>query len=257
MTHLSLRRLARLAAAVVLALAAALLAPAAAHAQDDDDGFTRDFDFERCSWRHRGGQTRYFPLIPGYRVVLEGEEEDDGETVEVRVQITVLRSTRRIEIPLGGGESVTVNARVVEEREWVDDELVEVSRNWFARCVETNDLFYFGEIVDNYEDGEVVDHGGSWIAGQDGALPGILMPGRFLLGSRYYQEWAPGVALDRGENVAMGLTVETEAGTFHDCVEVLDSDALHPESEGDPKVYCPNVGLVQDEDLVLVERGLV
>jgi hypothetical protein len=95
---------------------------------------------------------------------------------------------------------VSAIARVVEEREWQDDELVEVSRNFFARCKETGDVFYFGEEVDLYEDGEIVGHGGAWLAGRDGALPGIIMPGRFLLGSRYYQEVAPDIALDRGEN---------------------------------------------------------
>ena len=39
----------------------------------------------------------------------------------------------------------------------------------------------------------------------------------------------------------------------HDCVGVLDSNALEPDAEGDPKVYCPGVGIVMDEELVLVE----
>ena len=45
-------------------------------------------------------------------------------------------------------------------------------------------------------------------AGIDGAKPGIVMPGSFLLGSRYYQEIAPDVAMDRAENIGVGLTVE-------------------------------------------------
>ena len=46
------------------------------------------------------------------------------------------------------------------------------------------------------------------------------MPGRFLLGSRYFQELAPGVALDRAEHVKMGFTVHAAGTTFEDCVEV-------------------------------------
>ena len=32
-----------------------------------------------------------------------------------------------------------------------------------------------------------------------------MMPGTFLLGAKYFQETAPPNAVDRGENVAMGL----------------------------------------------------
>jgi hypothetical protein len=80
------------------------------------------------------------------------------------------------------------------------------------------------------------------------------MPGTFLLGSRYAQEIAPGVAQDRAEHVAEGLEVETDAGTFRNCVEVTETTPLEPGAES-TKVYCPRVGLVADNDLLLVEIG--
>ena len=150
----------------------------------------------------------------------------------------------------------TVRTRVVEEREWADGELVEVSRNFFAICCRTLAVYYFGEDVDIYEGGQIVGHEGAWRAGEDAAMPGLMMPGTFLLGSRYYQEFAPDVAMDRGENVAMGLTIETPAGVFEDCVEVLETTALDPEEEG-TKIYCPGVGLAIDEELELVDCGFV
>lgn len=219
--------------------------------------FTDDFRLEDCAWSSRGQQNPYFSLKPGYRLVLEGEVEDDGELVEVMVQVTVLRQTERITFVSARGRTITVRARVVEEREWEDGELVEVSRNWFARCRQTSDIYYFGEDVDDYEDGEIVGHGGAWRSGQNGALPGIIMPGTFLLGAKYFQEIAPGVALDRGRHVDMGLEVPTAAGTFDDCVAVLDSNALEPGAEGDLKIYCPGIGLVMDEELVLTDFGVV
>lgn len=214
--------------------------------------FTTDFRLEDCTWSAWGRQNPYFSLRPGRQLVLEGEE--DGE--EVRAEITVLREVETISFVTANGVPLTVVARVVEEREFEDGEIVEVSRNWFARCVETSDIFYFGEEVDNYEDGVVVDHEGSWRAGEDGALPGLIMPGTFLLGARYFQEMAPDVAEDRGENVAMGLNVAVPAGSFRGCVRVDDTDALSP-GRPDPKIYCPGVGQVRDEDLVLVEHGVV
>ena len=52
---------------------------------------------------------------------------------------------------------------------------------------------------------------GSWEAGVNGAEPGVIMPGTILLGAKYFQERAPeDEAVDRGEIVRMGLTVEID-----------------------------------------------
>jgi hypothetical protein len=87
----------------------------------------------------------------------------------------------------------------------------------------------------------------SWLAGRHGARPGILMPDRaFLLGSRYYQEFADN-AKDRAEHTAMGLEIEVPAGVFHGCVEVTETSPLEPGEEA-PKNYCPGTGFVRDDD---------
>lgn len=225
-----------------LALALCVTTPLAAQE------FTTDFDVDRCTFVSHGRQNPYFSLQPGDQVTLEGE--DDGE--EIKVEITVKRGTRNITFRTPDGSTKTVRARVVEEKEWKDGELAEISRNWFARCLETNDVFYFGEAVDFYEDGRIVGHGGSWEAGVDGAQPGIIIPARFLLGARYFQEIAPGEAMDRAENVEMGLTVTAAGRTFRDCVKVLETSPLEPDDES-VKVYCPGVGMVQDDDIELTD----
>ncbi|HEX9734502.1 MAG TPA: hypothetical protein VGG06_21230 [Thermoanaerobaculia bacterium] len=212
--------------------------------------FTTDFRIEDCHFSDHGGNP-YFSLEPGDRLVLEGEE--DGE--EILLVITVTNQEREVTFETEDGVELEVETRVIEERESIDGELFEVSRNFYARCRETNDVYYFGEEVDFYEDGEIVGHEGAWLAGVDDALPGIIMPGTFLLGSRYYQEIAPEVALDRAENVEMGLTVEVPAGTFEDCVAVIETTGLDPDEEGF-KIYCPEIGLVNDNDAIeLVEYG--
>jgi hypothetical protein len=68
---------------------------------------------------------------------------------------------------------------------------------------------------------------------------------------KYYQELAPGVAMDRAEVVSLDETCETPAGTFSNCLKVKESSALDP-SESEYKYYAPNVGLIQDEDLKLI-----
>lgn len=91
-----------------------------------------------------------------------------------------------------------------------------------------------------------------WRAGVDGAQPGIIMPGTFLLGSKYYQEVAPRVALDRARHVEDGITFPTEAGTFTDCVFIKESSPLEP-GHFSFKIYCPDVGLAFDDPIELVE----
>jgi hypothetical protein len=213
--------------------------------------FTVDFDLDDCTFAH-DGRNPYFSLVPGDELRFEGEE--DGEAIVVIKK--VLNAKRTIKLTTEDGDQLRVVTRVVEERELVDGELLEVSRNFFARCEETNDIFYFGEAVDIYEDGQIVSHDGAWLAGKNGALPGVVMPGRFLVGSRYYQEIAPGVALDRAENKTMGMTVEVPAGTFEDCVEVIETSPLDEPGHESRKVYCEGIGQVIDGAVELVDYDI-
>lgn len=205
--------------------------------------FTEEFMLESCTFSPNG-RNPYFVLEPGHQLVLAGEDAEG----ELELVITVLPETKRISVDGVG----TVRTRVVEERETVNGEMVEISRNFFALCVETNSVFYFGEEVDIFEDGEIVGHEGVWRAGENGARSGLIMPGTFLLGSRYFQELAPEVAMDRGENVAMNLTVVVPAGTFEKSVMVVETTPLES-SEKDVKIYAPGVGLIVDESAQLVD----
>lgn len=209
--------------------------------------FTADFSLEDCPKLVPTGGNRYFPLTPGLFRRYEGVEK--GHFVEL--EITVLNQTKVIHFE-ANGQTVTAKTRVVEERHHTDGELVEVSRNFFARCSATGDIFYFGEKVDIYENGEIVSHDGSWKAGQDDAQPGLIMPSLFLLGARYFQETAPDVALDRAEHLAMGFEFDTPAGVFENCVKIFETSALDPGLE-DNKIYAPGVGLIADNSVELVE----
>lgn len=202
--------------------------------------FTKTFRTDNCKLRAKG-RNDFFRLTPGYSQLLKGEEDNES----VKVLITVLRKTKVVD---------GVRCRVVREKEWADGELVEISWNYFAICKKHRGVFYFGEDVDIYEDGRAVSHEGAWRSGKGGAKFGMIMPGYPLVGSRYYQEMAPGVAMDRAKHLSITATAETPAGTFEDCLMVVETTALDPEERG-IKIYAPGVGLVQDETLQLVEHG--
>ena len=224
----------------------------------NNDEFTADFLIGDCQFKTIG-ENPYFILKPGYQRILELEEEE--RSVE-----TVLCETKTINI-----DGRKIKTRVYEERamEWDDEDggewvTVEISRNWFAFCKETNAVYYFGEdsldCEDGFDDDDTCEGGGdptgSWEAGVGGAMPGLVMPGTFLLGSKYFQEWAPPAAVDRGENRAMGLDWPEGDPEYTDCVLVIDTNPAEGECEDDDaKTYCPGVGLVQDEDMELVEYG--
>ena len=203
------------------------------------DKFTDTFRVDDADWSSTGANP-YFILEAGHVLVLEGK--DDGE--EVRLTITVLDETKKV-----GG----VETRVVEEREEADGKLKEVSRNFFAISKRTNAVYYFGEDVDIYKDGKVVSHDGAWLAGEKGARFGLMMAGTPLLGARYYQEVAPGVAMDRAEIVGLAETLETPAGKFENVLKIEETTPL--EKGREYKLYAAGIGLIKDGPLKLAKHG--
>jgi hypothetical protein len=203
--------------------------------------YTDNFHLEDCRLGPRGVNNYFMPLRPGSYLLLEGEE--DGE--ELVVFISILPRVKRV---------AGVTCAIMQEMEWEDGELVEISWNYIAICRLCKDVFYFGEDVDDYEDGEVVGHGGAWLAGVNGAKPGLLMPGRPLNGARYYQEIAPGVALDRAEQLDDKATIETPHEIFQDCLLVGETTPLEPD-DFSLKGYARGIGMVQDEVLKLTAHG--
>lgn len=200
-------------------------------------GFTDSFMLDKCAF-NATGRNPYFILEPGYQLILEGTEKKEL----VRLEITVLDETKTVN---------GVEIRVVEEAEYRDSQLVELSRNYFAICTQTNSVFYFGEDVDIYEDGVVVSHAGAWQAGIDGARAGVIMPGTILLGARYFQEVAPNVAMDRAEILSISEVLETPAGIFEDVLVTEETTPLEPNAK-EFKLHAPGVGLIQDGSLKLV-----
>jgi hypothetical protein len=218
-------------------LLAALLAPEQAARAD---GWQEEFN---VGGRSLGptGESRYMVLVPGFQVVLESRK--------ARLTITVLDETVEFQ---------GIVTRVVEEREEQGGKLYEIARNYLAIDAATGDVFYFGEDVDFYKGGKVVNHEGTWRAYQGRNRPGLLLPGRPAVGMRYYQELAPGVAMDRAEVLSISERIETPAGPLTGCLRVRESSSikwLGLFSPTEQKVYAPGIGLVQDEDLKLVRYG--
>ena len=222
---------------VIAAAAAATFSVCRFDTAAQDSEWQEEFGISKCNLQ-TSGRNPYFILEPGYQLVLEGND--------IKLQLTVLDETKTID---------GVATRVVEEREWKKGELAEIAKNYFAICEPTKDVFYFGEDVDYYEKGKVTKHDGSWLA-EKGNRAGLMMAGMPRVKMRYYQEIAPGTAMDRAEIVSLSETCKTPAGTFSNCLKVKETSAIELAAK-EYKYYAPGVGLVADDTVRLVKHGSV
>ncbi len=198
--------------------------------------FRKDFNVPAERFQTTGRST-YFILEPGFKLVFRGKE-NGGTTALI---ITVLDRTETID---------GTKTRIVEERESHNGKLVEVSRNFFAMDSQNNDVYYFGEDVDMYKNGKVVNHEGSWRSGMDGAHYGLFMSGHPKVGDAYFQEQAPGNALDQVTHTSVTKTVKTPAKTFKNCLVIKETTPLEPGVVA-WKTFAPGVGIIVDGNLRL------
>ena len=196
------------------------------------------FDISDCTML-TDGENEYFILVPGFQLVLEGGNEV--------LKITVQDETELVD---------EVETRVVEEREWKNGELIEISRNYFAICDVTKDVYYFGEEVDMFQGGTLTSHSGAWRSGEEDAKFGLIMPGNPVVGMKYYQEIAPGVAMDRAEVLSLDEEFQTPVGSFPGSPKTQEGTALN-NLEREDKTYAPGIGLIQDQNLLLMDYGFI
>lgn len=205
--------------------------------------FTRQF-FINKNDLSTVGSNPYFILQPGFQLVLKGKEAGKRLTLI----ITVLHRTKLIN---------GVKTRVVEEREFENGKIVEISRNYFAISKKNNSVFFFGEDVDMFDkNGKIISHEGSWRAGRKGARPGLIMPGIPLIGARYFQEQAPRVALDRAKILTVTDSIQIPAGKFRNVLKIRETTPLEPDVI-EFKFYARGIGLIKDGPVSLVKRGFI
>lgn len=173
----------------------------------------------------------YFPIAIGRTWNYVGEDEA-GKAVTVTERVT-----DSIRVVMG------VQCRVVQASEYEEGELVEDTFDWYGQDRSGN-VWYFGEDSREIEGGQVVSTSGSWEAGLDGALPGIIMLAQPLEGLWYRQEYYAGEAEDVGQVLSLNETITVPYGTFNNCLRTLEYNLLEPGIE-ENKIYAPGVGLLR------------
>jgi len=214
---------------IALLALAAVVVPACDDDDDDDDD-DDSLGFDPADFQSTV-DSPYFALAPGTIKTFAGS---DGEA-ELEVTTTVMAGTTDI---------AGVACTVLVETEYEDGELVEISINWFAQEIATGDAYYFGEEVDEYEDGEITGHEGAWKVGEDTDMPGLIFPGDPQLGDVFNPESVPDLAEESAEIVEIGLDYSTPFGDFSDVIRVEETDIASGEVEW--KLYAPGVGLIAE-----------
>lgn len=169
----------------------------------------------------------YFPLIAG---TTRTYDSNDGQTITVSV-------TGLTKVILG------VTCRVVHDVVEEDGQVIEDTEDWFAQDVQGN-VWYFGEISQDLEDGELVSLNGSWKAGVDGAKAGIIMKASPHAGDVYRQEFALGEAEDMAQVLSLTDSATVPAASCNgNCLVTEDFTPLEP-GVVENKYYAPGIGAI-------------
>jgi hypothetical protein len=172
----------------------------------------------------------YWPIAPGTRWTYR---ETDQEGAQLQVVVTVTDQTKKI--------ANGVTARVVRDSVTEDGKLVEDTFDWYAQD-EKGNIWYLGEDTAEFENGKLKTKAGSFEAGVDGALPGIIMPANPQDGMAYRQEYYKGEAEDNGEVLSTDEMAETPYGQF-DALLTKDRITIEP-NVLEYKLYAKDVGPV-------------
>jgi hypothetical protein len=173
----------------------------------------------------------YWPILPGTRWTYR---EIDEEGKKLTVVVTASSETKKIANGL--------TARVVRDTVSEDGELIEDTFDWYAQDEDGN-VWYLGEDTAEFEEGKLATKAGSFEAGVDGALPGIIMPARPADGMKYRQEYYQGEAEDNGEVLSTEERAEVPAGSYDRALLTKDTNAIEP-NVLEYKLYAPGVGPV-------------
>lgn len=197
----------------------------------------------------------YFPLEPGAQYTFEGSATNDGKKEPHSVVITVTDLVKEID---------GVNAVVVWERDFVDEDLEESELAFFAQD-KTGTVWHLGEYTEVWENGKELVGGQAWLVGHlAGAKAGIFMPANPVAGTRSYSEGfapAPYYWSDKAQVEKVDQETTVPAGHYTNILVIKEFNDREP-AAGQLKYYARGIGNVRigwtgkdpsQETLLLVE----
>ena len=176
----------------------------------------------------------FLPLATLKQDILEGRE--DGVTVRVeRTAKPEIHKTFKV------GKQ-TVDSFVVEDREFENGQLAEVATDYFAQA-DDGTVYYMGEDVDEYKDGQVVNHEGAWMFGKDTRKLTPLMPGSPKVGDKFRSEDVSKELFEDDEVLSLSETVTVPYGSFDNCLKIKET---LPDGKIEFKYFTKEVGCIRE-----------
>jgi len=176
----------------------------------------------------------FLPLASLKQDILEGKEGSDKIRIE-RTARPDIRKTYTI-------NSQTVETLCVEDREFINGALAEVALDYFAQD-DNGTVFYLGEDVDEYKDGKIVGHSGTWHFGRDTQSPGVIFPAQPKVGDKFMSEDVSKEIHENDEIVSLSEAVTTPAGKFTNCIKEKEVLA---DGQIEYKYYAKGIGVVRE-----------
>ena len=181
---------------------------------------------------------QFFPLVQKSEFKYDITE---GGTLTERIVVSVPTKTKTI-----------LGIQTQEVRDTVfraDGQLKEDTLDWYAQDDKGN-VWYLGEKVTNYlydDQGHFLKttSGGTWEAGVNGAIAGIIMEAVPNVGDRYYQEFNANDVLDQAAVLKKGESVTVPKGAFTNLLRTRDTSVKEPIGVKD-KLYAPGIGIVEE-----------
>ncbi len=170
-----------------------------------------------------------FPISDLHSAVLNGRV--DGKPFHT--ETTLLPETRIIEWAKGE----RVETRISQYVAYLDGRIEEVALDFYAQA-DDGSVWYFGEDVFNYQDGNIADTDGTLIAGKEGP-PAMIMPGNPQVGDVYRPENVPGLVF---EEVTIKAVDKRVAGPRGPVDGAIVAGELHQDGSRESKMFAPGYG---------------
>lgn len=180
---------------------------------------------------------KWLPMRPGTQFTLEGRANRGGGILPHQVVFTVTSLTKIVD---------GVRTVVVWDRDITEGALSEAELAFFAQDDRGN-VWGLGEYPEEYEGGRFAGAPSTWIAGLDGAKPGVAMPGDPAIVARpYLQGSAPDVEfLDCARMYRTAQHACVPAGCYDSVLAVDEWSPLNPETGHQFKYHAPGAGVIQ------------
>ena len=169
-----------------------------------------------------------FPISNLSQAILVGAA--DGEPL--RIETTLMPKTLRVRV--GNGSVETLASQFVA---YVGRRIHEYALDRYAQA-DDGSVWYFGEDVFNYEDGEIADTEGTWLACKDGPAA-MIMAANPRVGDVFRTENAFPIVFEEVTVQIVGQTVQGPRGPVTGAVTMQE---MHMDGSLEKKVFAPGYG---------------